>query len=267
MLVSPGDLPKGTVEGGNHRLGHLSCCTRACSSMEEFVQCRLKTTVRGHVLFWAVLPSVLKSVDDGKPCCPSWVSLGDVGSCSHCSCIPRAHRFVHSGEACVGCWVFPCVTYAWCWKVLWTMCYPWAMSQDSQSGQRHRENLYLRPVEIKGQPRPHRRQFPTLIPNFSLPLICCPCPIPRLGQGAVHRKSHPLRDAPNSNLWVPTEEPAGTTVLVHVEVALPPLRTVAPVKSAVFGHYRCGLYWRGGSAIHQGAPVSTRYVPATVKQR
>lgn len=130
-----------------------------------------------------------------------------------------------------------------------------------------REKWYLRPVVIKVQPRPHWRQFPILIPNFSLPLICHSCLIPRaesrMGLGAVRRKRHPLRDAPSSSLWGCTGVGpcAGCVPMV-----LPPLHTTAPIKWALFSHYGCRVCWREGNAIHQGAPVSAHCVLATVNQ-
>lgn len=130
-----------------------------------------------------------------------------------------------------------------------------------------REKLYLRPVAIKGQPRPHWRQFPVLIPNFPLPLVCHFCLIPRAesrkGLGAVSRKCHPLRHAPSSSLWCCT---AAGPCTGCVPMVLPPLHTPAPIKWALFSHYGCGICCREGSAIYQGTPVSTHCVLATVNQ-
>lgn len=114
-----------------------------------------------------------------------------------------------------------------------------------------REKLYLRPVAIKGKPRPHWRQSPIVIPNSSLPLFCHSCLIFR----AEYRKSlgrvssHPLKDNPSSSLWGCTGAGPCTGCVPKV---LPPLHTTAPIKWALFSHYGCGVCWHEGSAIHQG---------------
>lgn len=217
MFVRPWDLPKGLVESRNSRLRHLNCCTQFCSSMKEFVWYRSNISVRG-VLFWAVLTT--KSVDDSKPYPPK-------DSDSMMLILPVIAG-IYQGHTDLSIWekrvwsgvVSSLVTCVCCWEVAWIMCHSWTRRKDSWCNLRHLiQGKALRPMAIKGKPRPHWRQFPILIPNFSLALVCHSCLIPRAesrkGLGLMSRKCHPFRhDQSSPALGV-------ARVLVYVQVVCP----------------------------------------------